>query len=63
MSRLYGERHRALQDRFATRKLADRVEDAVVKTAIGKGDKAFYRVAGHVFPLKHRPSGPAHGLV
>ena len=41
MSRLYGERHRALQDRFATRKLADRVEDAVVKTAIGKGDKAF----------------------
>ena len=41
MSRLYGDQHRALQDRFATRKLADRVEEAVVKTAIGKGDKAF----------------------
>ncbi len=41
MSRLYGERHRALQDQFETRKLADRVEEAVVKTAIGKGAQAF----------------------
>ena len=41
MSRLYGDRHRALQDQFETRKLADRVEEAVVKTQVGKGDKAF----------------------
>lgn len=41
MSRLYGPEHRALQDRFDTRRLADRVEDRVVATEIGDEHKAF----------------------
>lgn len=41
MSRLYGPEHRALQDRFDTRALADNVEDRIVKTEIGEEQKAF----------------------
>ena len=42
MSRLYGERHRALQDRVCDAQAGGPgVEEAVVKTAIGKGDRAF----------------------
>jgi predicted pyridoxine 5'-phosphate oxidase superfamily flavin-nucleotide-binding protein len=41
MTRLYGPEHRSLQDRFDTRRLADSVEDRVVKTEIGADHKAF----------------------
>ena len=41
MSRLYGPEHRALQDRFDTRRLADNVEDRVVQPEIGDAHKAF----------------------
>jgi predicted pyridoxine 5'-phosphate oxidase superfamily flavin-nucleotide-binding protein len=41
MSRIYGPNHRALQDRFDTRKLADGVERRVVETAISAEHKAF----------------------
>ncbi len=41
MSRIYGPEHRALQDRFDTRRLADNVEDRIVKTEIGEEQKAF----------------------
>ncbi len=41
MTRLYGDHHRALQDKFETRKLADRVEEAVVQTEVSTGNKAF----------------------
>ncbi|MGH7961051.1 MAG: pyridoxamine 5'-phosphate oxidase family protein [Candidatus Binatia bacterium] len=41
MSRLYGEQHRTLQDRFHTRKLADRAEELVVQTEVGETAKAF----------------------
>ena len=41
MTRLYGDHHRALQDQFETRKLADRVEKAVVQTEVSTGNKAF----------------------
>lgn len=41
MSRLYGEHHRALQDSFETRKLADRVEEYVVRTEIDDMVKDF----------------------
>ena len=41
MTRLYGDHHRALQDQFETRKLADRVEEAVVQTEVSTGNKAF----------------------
>jgi uncharacterized protein len=41
MSRLYGARHRQLQDRFDTRRLADGVESRVVKTEITAEHRAF----------------------
>ena len=41
MSRLYGEQHRELQDRFQSRKMADRIEQIAVKTEIGEEEKAF----------------------
>ena len=41
MSRLYGEAHRALQDEFGTRPLADRVEQLVCRTEFDDESKAF----------------------
>jgi hypothetical protein len=41
MSKLYGPEHRTLQDRFDTRRLADSVEDRVVRTEIVAEHKAF----------------------
>lgn len=41
MSRMYGPNHRALQDRFDTRRLADNVEQRVVFTTIPPEHKAF----------------------
>jgi len=41
MSNVYSEGHRALQDQFATRKLADRLEEMIVKPVLGDMDKAF----------------------
>jgi uncharacterized protein len=41
MSRVYHEGHRSLQDRYDTRKLADRIEERLVKDVIADGDKAF----------------------
>ena len=41
MSRLYGEQHRELQDRFQSRKMADRIEQIALKTEIGEQEKAF----------------------
>ncbi len=41
MSRLYGPEHRSLQDRFDTRRLADNVENRIVRTEIVAEHKAF----------------------
>jgi len=41
MSDLYGDRHRALQDRFATRQLADRIEQAIVGDRLSEQAQAF----------------------
>ncbi len=41
MTRLYGEQHRALQDRFESRPIADRIEQIALKTEIGEEEKAF----------------------
>lgn len=41
MSRLYGQSHRTLQDRFGTRALADRLEDVAMATAIEDDARAF----------------------
>lgn len=41
MSNVYNDQHRALQDQFSTRKMADRLEEMIVKTAMDDMDKAF----------------------
>ncbi len=41
MSKLYGETHRALQDEFGTRNLADRVEQVICKTAFDEESQGF----------------------
>jgi predicted pyridoxine 5'-phosphate oxidase superfamily flavin-nucleotide-binding protein len=41
MSRLYGEQHRALQDEFDSRRLADRIESIAVKTVLGDVERGF----------------------
>lgn len=41
MSRLYGDKHRAMQDSFKSRGLADRVEELVVRPEIDDMGKAF----------------------
>jgi predicted pyridoxine 5'-phosphate oxidase superfamily flavin-nucleotide-binding protein len=41
MSKLYGEKHRALQDEFGTRKLADRVEQFICQTAFNEESQSF----------------------
>jgi predicted pyridoxine 5'-phosphate oxidase superfamily flavin-nucleotide-binding protein len=41
MSRLYGDQHRALQDVFGTRKLADRIEQIACRTEFDEESKGF----------------------
>lgn len=41
MSNMYGAQHRALQDRFESRKLADLVDQVAVHAEIGDEDRAF----------------------
>jgi predicted pyridoxine 5'-phosphate oxidase superfamily flavin-nucleotide-binding protein len=41
MSKLYGDGARRLQDRFETRKLADRIDQGLVRDALDDGDRAF----------------------
>lgn len=41
MTRLYGDEHRKLQDAFASRPLADRIEQIAMKTEIGNDERAF----------------------
>ena len=38
---LYGEKHRALQDQFESRQLADVVEQTILKTALDDMDRQF----------------------
>ena len=41
MSRIYGDQHRAWQDHFDSRRMADRIEAIAVKTEFGPDEKAF----------------------
>jgi uncharacterized protein len=41
MSKLYGDEHRTLQDRFQSRAMADRIEQIALKTEIGEEERAF----------------------
>lgn len=48
MSELYGESHRALQDRYDTRRLADRLE-SLARSELDAGDRAFIESAPFFF--------------
>ncbi len=41
MSRLYGKKHRTLQDQFGTRNMADKIEAVAMHTEIGEAEKTF----------------------
>jgi uncharacterized protein len=41
MSKVYSEQHRKLQDQFSTRKMADRLEEMIVKNTVDDMDKGF----------------------
>ncbi len=41
MSKLYGDEHRTLQDRFQSRPMADRIEQIALKTEIGEEERGF----------------------
>ncbi|MBI2799174.1 MAG: pyridoxamine 5'-phosphate oxidase family protein [Gammaproteobacteria bacterium] len=41
MSQVYSEQHRKLQDQFSTRKMADRLEEMIVKPLVDDMDKGF----------------------
>ncbi|PHS70620.1 MAG: pyridoxamine 5'-phosphate oxidase [Methylophaga sp.] len=41
MSNHYGSKHRELQDTFETRKLADRMEEVIIRDEIGEEEQAF----------------------
>ena len=57
MSRLYGPVHRALQDRFDTRQLADNVEARLVLTEIPPEHKAFIESRDMFFLSTIDPAG------
>lgn len=71
MSRLYGDRHRAFQDQFDTRRLADRIEDIAVVTEVSDETKVFIEARDMFFlssiDQKGRPTvsykGGAPGFV
>src|SRR5262249_21915116 len=46
---IYGPGARSLQDRFDTRKLADRIEGRLVKTALDDDDRAFIEARDQLF--------------
>jgi predicted pyridoxine 5'-phosphate oxidase superfamily flavin-nucleotide-binding protein len=41
VTRLYSDEHRALQDRFQSRAMADRIEEIILRTEIGDEERAF----------------------
>ena len=57
MSRLYGQQHRELQDRFDSRRLADRLAEKLWRTAFTAEDKAFIEASRMFFLATADPSG------
>lgn len=49
MSEIYGDKHRALQDQFDTRKLADGLENVVMRKALAGLDKKFIAASDMFF--------------
>src|SRR6266568_5068849 len=60
MSDLYGRGPRELQDRFDTRRLADRIAGTLVRDAIGDDDRAFIERMDMFFLATVDPQGRAN---
>ena len=60
MSGIYHDGNRQLQDRFDTRRLADRLDEAIVGDAIDDNDKALHRRRRHVLHRHGRRTGQAN---
>ncbi len=56
MSRIYGDQHRAFQDQFDSRRMADRIEEIAIKTEFGPEEKAFIEARDMFFlsSIDHR---------
>lgn len=57
MSRLYDETHRLFQDRFDTRKMADRIEEIAVVSEISEENKAYIETRDMFFLSTLDPRG------
>src|SRR5436190_19060505 len=49
MSDIYDESHRELQDRFDTRRLADRIDETLVRSRLTPGDREFIELMDMFF--------------
>lgn len=49
MSDVYSEQHRRFQEQFSTRRLADRLEEMIVKTTLDETDKGFIESRDYFF--------------
>jgi len=56
MSRIFGDQHRALQDRFDSRRMADRIEQIGVKSEFGPAEQGFIEARDMFFlsSIDHR---------
>ena len=63
MSIMYHEGNRQLQDRFDSRRLADRLEEKLTRTAFTDDDKAFIEGAAYFFLATADARRPAGLLV
>ena len=57
MSNIYADNHRNLQDKFDTRRMADRLEEMIVADVIGEQDKPFIESREFFFLSTVDPTG------
>ena len=57
MSKFYSDQHRALQERFDARRMADLMENAIVHAEFGADEKAFIESRDMFFLATVDPAG------
>ena len=63
MTIMYHDGNRRLQDQFDSRRISDRLEEKLTRTAFTPDDKAFIESAIYFFLVHRRRRGPAGLLV
>ena len=63
MSIMYHDGNRQLQDRFDSRRISDKLEEKLTRTAFTADDKAFIESAAYFFLATADAQGPAGLLV